>query len=67
MRVAVARYPQLHSLAWSRPPGAVLDGADALALYERNWRFIDAAALDPDERALIAALVARYGNGVLHV
>ena len=64
MRVPVSKYPQLHQLCWSRPDDTVLDGADALALYERNWRFVDKDALDADERALIDGLVQQYGNGV---
>lgn len=62
MDIRADRYPQLHRLCWNRPEGAVLDGREALALYERSWRFVDVAALDDAERALIARLVRAHGN-----
>ena len=67
MRVEIARYPQLRSLCWQRPADAVIDGRDALAVYERGWRHVDEAAMTPDERALLDALVRVHGNGVLNV
>lgn len=59
-------YPQLKLLAWNR---AVRDitGDEALALYERNWRFVDTETLTEAEAALIARLIRQYGNGVLCV
>lgn len=67
MDIRIEQYPQLRDLCWNRPADTVLEGEDALALYERNWRFIDTARLTPDEQALLDLLVARYGNGVLNV
>lgn len=67
MNIHIAQYPQLRDLCWNRPADTVLDGEDALALYERNWRFIDADRLTQEEQALLDLLVARYGNGVLNV
>lgn len=67
MDIHIEQYPQLRDLCWNRPADTVLEGEDALALYERNWRFIDIARLTPDEQALLDLLVARYGNGVLNV
>lgn len=67
MRVRVDAYPQLRAICWNRRDDALLDGEEALALYERNWRFVDAAALDPCERRFIDALAGRYGHGVLMV
>lgn len=64
MQIDVKTYPQLRALCWNRPDDTVVDGAEALALYERNWRFVDEDALTDDERELLAALVAKYGNGV---
>lgn len=64
MHVRIATYPQLRQLCWNRPDDATLDGGEALALYERNWRFVDKAALDTEEHALIDQLVKRHGNGV---
>lgn len=67
MRVLIRDYPQLRDLCWNRPAAAVIDGRDALALYERNWRFVDRDALIPAERRLLRVLVDRYGSGVLNV
>lgn len=63
MNVRVNKYPQLRQLCWNRPHDAVVDGATALALYERNWRFVDRDALPPCERMLLNRLVALHGNG----
>lgn len=63
MLVHIKRYPQLKGLCWNRDADAVIGGAEALALYERNWRFVDREALDEEEQALLNRLVARYGNG----
>ncbi len=67
MQVRVKEYPQLRELCWNRPADTVLEGADALALYERNWRFVQPENLVDAERRMIDALVARYGNGILNV
>jgi hypothetical protein len=53
MQIAVKDYPQLAALCWSRPANAVVSGADALALYERNWRFVEPESFIPEERALL--------------
>lgn len=65
MNVRVNRYPQLHQLCWNRPDNAVVDGQTALALYERNWRFVDREAIIPREQRLLNRLVAEYGGGHL--
>ena len=67
MQVLVENYAQLRDLCWNRPTDTVLEGRDALAIYERNWRFVDRDALTEAEQALLDRLVARYGNGVLNV
>lgn len=64
MEIRIASYPQLNLLCWNRPEGTVLDGAEALALYDRNWRFVDADALEQTELDLISLLTQKYGNGV---
>lgn len=68
--VRVSDYPQLQLLAWHLP-GAKGDlavpGAQALALYERNWRHLEPATLIQRERDLIEALAKAHGNGVLLV
>ncbi len=67
MKVQLANYPQLRLLAWNRAADAWVEEADALALYEREWRHVDQQALTPDERAFIDHLAQAYGSGVLHV
>lgn len=59
-------YPQLALLAWNRAIREI-NGDEALALYERNWRFVDTASLMPHELALIERLARQYGHGVLNV
>jgi hypothetical protein len=65
MNVRVNRYPQLRQLCWNRPDDTVVDGETALALYERNWRFVDREAITPRERKLLDRLVAAHGDGLM--
>ena len=67
MRVCIAQYPQLRLLCWNRPPDTELEGGEALAIYERNWRHVNQETLTPEERDLLTQLIARHGNGVLNV
>jgi hypothetical protein len=67
MPVRIADYPQLKLLAWNRNADAFIDEQDAFALYEREWRWVEQAALLPHERALIDSLTQRYGHGVMNV
>ena len=67
MQVRLADYPQLRKICWNRRADALLDGAEALALYERNWRHVEPEALDGVERRLIQRLADLYGGGVLNV
>ncbi len=57
-RIVLAQYPQLRQLAWHVAAGETLSPREALDLYERNARHLDAAALQPNERALLKALRA---------
>lgn len=66
-RVRLAEFPQLQGLAWQLHDVDELSAADALNLYERNWRHIDPARMEPAERALLQALVGRLGGGRLLV
>jgi len=59
--VRIADYPQLKRLAWQVHGAETLRPAEALDIYERNWRHVDKAALQAHERALIDAL--RHGVG----
>lgn len=62
--VRIADYAALAEIAWNRTD-TWIPAHDALRLYERNWRFVDANRLEPRERALIERLSARYGGGPL--
>ena len=58
-------YPQLRDLAWNRTD-EYIPAKEAFQLYERNWRFVEPGRLDPEERALIDRLKARFGGGVIN-
>jgi hypothetical protein len=64
MQINVNAYPQLRTLCWNRPDNAVLDGREALGLYENNWRLVEAENFDVEEKQLLDDLVARFSNGV---
>jgi transcriptional regulator with XRE-family HTH domain len=66
-RVRLADFPQLRGLAWQLHDVDELSPADALNLYERNWRHIDRASMEPAERALLKVLVDQLGGGRLLV
>lgn len=59
-------YPQLALLAWNRAIRNI-EGEEALALYERNWPWIEKERLTSNEVALIERLTKQYGHGVLNV
>lgn len=65
--LTVADYPQLRLLVWNRPDCQYLDEAEAFAIYEANWRFVDQGNLEVLERENIAFLTKTYGNGVMNV
>jgi hypothetical protein len=64
--IAVDAYANLKALCWNRD-ARYLGAAEAFRLYERNWRHIDHSNMTGAERALIARLAQRFGNGVLNV
>jgi hypothetical protein len=64
--IEIAAYENLSALCWNRRD-RYLGAEEAFRLYERNWRLVDARRMKPAERALIANLAARYGNGLLNV
>jgi transcriptional regulator with XRE-family HTH domain len=66
-RIRLADYPQLKKLAWQLHGVTTLTPEDALGLYERNWRHVDTAALEPAERTLVNALAQHLGGGRLLV
>ena len=61
-RVRLADYPQLKQLAWQVQGDTELTPLEALAIYERNARHLDAAALQPHEKALMDALRTGLGG-----
>ncbi len=65
--VRLEDYPALQQLAWQLPGVTELSPAQALDLYERNWRHLDRERLTPNERRLIQALVDELGGGRLLV
>lgn len=62
VRIPLANYPQLQKLAWQIRPTETLRPAEALSIYERNWRHLDLEALEPAERELIEALQDAFGG-----
>lgn len=66
-RVRLDQFPQLRRLAWQLHTADDLSPAEALSLYERNWRHIARSTLEPAEQALIQALVLQLGGGRLLV
>ncbi len=63
--VRVGDYPQLRLIAWQLRDDTELTGAEALELYERNWRHVDQAAMNDEERAFLQQLADRHSGGVL--
>ncbi len=57
-------WPALRELAWNRKDRWI-PAHEALALYERNWRFVERDRLAPAEAELIARLKERFGGGAL--
>jgi hypothetical protein len=57
-------WPVLQSLAWSLAPNVALRPAEALSIYERNWRSVDVALLQTREQALLDQLTQDVGGGV---
>lgn len=61
-RIPLENYPQLKQLAWQVQGTNELKPAEALGIYERNWRHIETTALTPQERDLIDALRLAFGE-----
>lgn len=66
-KVRLRDYPELEKLAWQLQGIEELSPAEALQLYERNWRHVDQRALADPERELIEALSRALGGGKLLV
>ncbi len=65
--IKLSDYPALQQLAWQLPGVTELRPAQALELYERNWRHLDRERLTSAEYQLIRALVEELGGGRLLV
>ena len=65
--VRISDWPQLAEVAWQVTPDSCIVEAEALALYERNWRFIKPDEMSTQERSFLNHLIVEYGNGVLNV
>ncbi len=65
--IRLHEFPQLRRLAWQYQGATEVTPAEALSLYERNWRHVDQAALSPQERELVQHLVVSLGGGRLLV
>lgn len=66
-RIRLVDYPQLKQLAWQVHGTDVLTPAEALGIYERNWRHVDAQAMAPRERQLVDALRLAFSEEASHV
>ena len=65
--IRLADYPQLERLAWQQHGLVEVSPAEALSLYERNWRHVDLQAMDLHEHALVKALARELSAGRLLV
>ena len=66
-RIRLDAFPQLKQLAWQLPGVEDVSPKEALDLYERNWRHVDATRLTPPEAGLVRALAQAFGSGRLLV
>jgi transcriptional regulator with XRE-family HTH domain len=66
-RIRLSDYPQLKQLAWQVHGTDELTPVEALSIYERNWRHVDAQALEPHEKQLVDALRIGLGESVNNV
>jgi hypothetical protein len=58
--------PMLRSLLWTGQQRARVPAMEAFRHYERNWRFVRRASLEPKERELIDRLAKVYGGGLIN-
>ena len=64
LRIVLADYPQLKQLAWQVHGLEALTPREALDIYTRNARYLDAPALSARERQLITALHEVFGANI---
>ena len=63
--VDVKSYPNLDLLCWNLATPRITR-RDAFALYERNWRWLDAENTPSHERAFIDSLAEEFGGGLIN-
>jgi len=61
--IVPADYPELSLLVWNRDAKRPIPAEEVFALYERNWRHVDKASIQPREAALIQRLADDFGQG----
>lgn len=66
-KIRLTDYKQLKRIAWQLKGTKEISPNEALDLYERNWRHVDAKAMDERERKLLEMLMAFFGRGRLLV
>jgi len=67
VRIALADYPQLRSLAWQVHGTDTLTPAEAFDIYERNARHLDMQAMPAHERDLWRSLQQAFLKSGVHV
>lgn len=60
-------FSELRMLVWNRDVARPIAPAEALALCERNWRFVDAEHMTERETKLVENLVEQLGTGYVIV
>ena len=65
MAVDRTAWPVLRELTWNRSDRWI-PADEALRLYERNWRHVDAASIGDEEAKLIQRLADRFAGGVFN-
>ncbi len=63
LRIMLSEFPQLRRLAWQVKGVDELTPQEAWSFYQRNWRHVDAASLEPHEQHLIAMLGKVFDGG----
>jgi len=61
-KIRIADYKQLKRIAWQLKGTKQISPQEALDLYERNWRHVDAKAMDEKEQKLLDMLLAAFGR-----
>ena len=65
--INIGDYAQLKAICWNRRHDEPITAQAALAIYERNWDYVDRANLTAEETTLIEYLRETVGNGALCV